>query len=84
MEQLSGLDGVRRIPMMGGYIFYIHDRVFGGIYESCDLMIKITETSRKYMPDSVPEPPLEGPGTCFPARSWRIGNCCTEIVFSLV
>lgn len=62
MEQLSGLGGVRRIPMMAGCIFYIHDRVFGGIYESCDLMIKIIEPSRKYMPNSVPEPPLEGQG----------------------
>ena len=90
MEQLSGLDGVRRIPMMGGYIFYIHDRVFGGIYESCDLMIKITEPSRKYMPNSVPEPPLEGQGhaslhdpggqgTSSPLRSYSISNDLEEL-----
>ena len=60
MGQLSGLDGVRNIPMMGGYVFYYNDRVFGGIYESGELLVKITSASRKYMPDSVPSLPYEG------------------------
>lgn len=60
MDQLSGLPGVRNIPMMGGYIFYYNDRIFGGIYESGELLIKITETSKKYMPDSESELPYEG------------------------
>ena len=59
-DQLAGLDGISSRPMMGGYIFYIHGRVFGGIYDSGELMIKITETSRRCMPDSVPTPPLPG------------------------
>ena len=60
MDQLSGLSGVRKLPMMGGYLFYYNDRVFGGIYSSGELLIKITEASKKYMPDSEPEPPYEG------------------------
>lgn len=60
MDQLAGLPGVRNIPMMGGYIFYYNDRIFGGIYESGELLIKVTETSRKYMPDSEPVLPYEG------------------------
>ena len=60
MEQLSGLPGVRNIPMMGGYIFYYNERIFGGLYGSGELLIKITETSRQYMPDSEPEPPYDG------------------------
>lgn len=60
MDQLSDLPGVRNIPMMGGYIFYYNERIFGGIYGSGELLIKITETSRKYMPDSAPELPYEG------------------------
>jgi len=59
MEQLSDLGEVRNIPMMGGYIFYYRERIFGGIYES-GFLVKITEASKKYMPDSVPEPPYEG------------------------
>lgn len=58
-EQLSGLDEVRKIPMMGGYIFYYKERIFGGIYGS-GFMVKITKSSQYYMPDSVPAPPYDG------------------------
>ncbi len=37
MDQLSDLSGVRQIPMMGGYIFYYNERIFGGIYGSGEL-----------------------------------------------
>ena len=60
LDQLSDLGEVRCIPMMGGYLFYIDDRVFGGIYDSGSLMVKITPASRRAMPDAVPEPPYEG------------------------
>lgn len=59
MEQLSELGDVRNIPMMGGYIFYYRERIFGGIYDN-GFMVKITEASKKFMPDSVAEPPYEG------------------------
>ena len=58
-DQLSGLDAIRKIPMMGGYIFYYRERIFGGIYGD-GFMVKITEASKKYMPDSVPQPPYPG------------------------
>jgi hypothetical protein len=32
MDQLSDLENVRNIPMMGGYIFYYKERIFVGIY----------------------------------------------------
>ena len=32
-DQLSGLTGVRSIPMMGGTIFYYREKIIGGIYE---------------------------------------------------
>lgn len=59
MDQLAELEGVRNIPMMGGYVFYYNERIFGGIYGN-GFLVKITEASRKYMPDSEPEPPYEG------------------------
>ena len=59
MEQLSELEEIRNIPMMGGYIFYYRERIFGGIYGG-GFMVKITEASRKYMPDSIAEPPYGG------------------------
>lgn len=59
MEQLSELSDIRSIPMMGGYIFYYKNRIFGGIYEP-GFMVKITEASKRYMPDSEPECPFQG------------------------
>ena len=47
------------IPMMGGYVFYYKERIFGGIYGN-GFLVKITETSKKFMQDSEPEPPYEG------------------------
>ena len=59
MEQLSDLGDVRNIPMMGGYIFYYKERIFGGIYGN-GFMVKITEASKKYMPESMGEPTYDG------------------------
>ena len=59
MDQLSDLEEIRNIPMMGGYIFYYKERIFGGIYGN-GFLVKITEASQKHMADSVPEPPYEG------------------------
>ncbi len=59
MEQLSDLMEIRNIPMMGGYIFYYRERIFGGIYEN-GFMVKITKASKYYMPDSLPEAPYKG------------------------
>lgn len=59
MDQLSDLENIRNIPMMGGYIFYYKERIFGGIYGN-GFMVKITEASKRYMPDSESEPPYEG------------------------
>lgn len=58
-EQLAALEDVRSIPMMGGYIFYYKERIFGGIYEN-GFMVKITKAGKKYMPDSNPECPYAG------------------------
>ena len=58
-DQLSALPGVRSIPMMGGYIFYYNERIFGGIYEP-GFMVRDTKASRAAMPDSEPVPPYEG------------------------
>lgn len=59
MERLSGLGEVRSISMMGGYLFYYKERIFGGIYEN-GFLVKDTKAARNYMPDSTPEPPYEG------------------------
>lgn len=59
MEQLADLGEVRNIPMMGGYVFYYRERIFGDIYGN-GFLVKVTEASKRFMPDSVPEPPYDG------------------------
>lgn len=59
LGQLSELEGVRCAPMMGGYIFYIHDRIFGGIYET-GFLVKDTPAAREHMPDAVLTPSEPG------------------------
>ncbi len=86
MEQLAELDDVRNIPMMGGYIFYYKERIFGGIYAN-RFMVKITEASKKSMPDSIPEPPYEGakpmlPVTILDDRE-KLQNMVTEMYSEL-
>ena len=51
IEQLSGLEKIRHIPMMGGWLFYYKERIIGGIYGD-GFAVKDTGAARKYMPDS--------------------------------
>ena len=37
LDQLSDLGEVRCIPMMGGYVFYYRERIFGGIYHAAHM-----------------------------------------------
>lgn len=47
LEKLDLLDNIRCISMMGGYLFYYNDILFGGIYDS-RFLIKIVETNKEY------------------------------------
>ncbi len=50
-DQLASLPGVRSRAMMGGYVFYCQDRIFGGIYEA-GMLIKNVPAARAAMPDA--------------------------------
>lgn len=50
-EQLSGLEDMRYIPMMGGWLYYYKDKIIGGIYGD-GFAVKDTKAARRYMPDS--------------------------------
>ena len=58
MEQFDSIDGVTSRPMMGGYIFYYKNKIFGGIYEP-GFMVKITAASKKYLPKADSMPPYK-------------------------
>ena len=59
LEQLSLLEGVSHRAMMGEYILYYRDRVFGGIYDD-RFLVKPVNAARKLMPDASLEKPYDG------------------------
>ena len=59
LEQLSGLDNIKNRAMMGEYILYYRDKIFGGIYDN-RLLVKPVPSAIKLMPDAEMELPYEG------------------------
>lgn len=56
LEQLRGLDDITCKPMMGEYILYYQDVIFGGIYDD-RLLIKKTKSNEKYnLDEEIPYP----------------------------
>ena len=54
LEQLGLLDNINCKPMMGEYLLYYNDILFGGIYDD-RLLVKKVENNKKYnMKDSIP------------------------------
>ena len=51
LEQLDFSDNITVKPMMGEYLLYKSGVLFGGIYDN-RLLIKITDTNKKYGLDS--------------------------------
>ena len=47
LEQLDLLDNITYKAMMGEFLLYYNDVLFGGIYDN-RLLIKIVDTNRKY------------------------------------
>ena len=82
MEQLEGLEDVRRIPMMGGYLFYYRERIFGGIYGN-GFLVKDTPAARKAMPGSVPEPPYAGAKSMLPVTILEDREALQAMVVSM-
>lgn len=54
LGQLSILEDIKCRPMMGEYLLYYKDTLFGGIYDD-RLLVKKTENNKKYnMEDAIP------------------------------
>lgn len=47
LDKLSILETIKCRPMMGEYLLYYNDILFGGIYDN-RLLIKIVESNKKY------------------------------------
>lgn len=57
LEQLSGLSGISYRPMMGEFLLYLDDVLFGGIYDD-RLLVKKTEANAKFT--MMEAPPYDG------------------------
>ena len=56
LEQLSIVKGITYKPMMGEYLLYYNDVLFGGIYDD-RLLVKKTDTNNEYeMEEAIPYP----------------------------
>ena len=54
LEQLNLLDNITYKAMMGEFLLYYNDVLFGGIYDN-RLLIKIVDTNKKYnMQEQIP------------------------------
>ncbi len=54
LEQLKSLDNITCKSMMGEYLLYRNNILFGGIYDD-RLLVKIVESNKKYnMRESIP------------------------------
>lgn len=59
LDLLSGLDGISYRAMMGEYVLYYQDRVFGGIYDD-RFLVKPVKAAVAMLPDAEREIPYEG------------------------
>ena len=54
LEQLGLLDNITCKPMMGEFLLYYNDVLFGGVYDN-RLLVKKVETNKKYnMQEQIP------------------------------
>ena len=59
LDQLSDLGGIAYKPMMGEYLLYYQEKLFGGIYDD-RLLVKPTKSAREMLPDAPLALPYEG------------------------
>lgn len=59
LEQLSEAGEITYRAMMGEYLLYYRDKLFGGIYDD-RFLVKITASSEKLLADAPREEPYEG------------------------
>ena len=56
LDELKILDDITCKPMMGEYLLYYHNTLFGGIYDDI-FLVKITDNNQKYhLKEVIPYP----------------------------
>lgn len=78
MDQLAELGGASYRAMMGEYVLYYQGKVVGGIYDD-RLLVKITKSSERFIPDAPRVIPYEGAKEMLEADVDRRELLCTLI-----
>lgn len=64
LDQLTGMEGISYRAMMGEYILCYKNKVIGGIYDN-RFLLKITESSERFVPNAKIEIPYEEAKKCY-------------------
>jgi len=48
LDQLNSLDNITCRPMMGGYLLYYNNVLFGGLYSDDNFLVKKVDSNKKY------------------------------------
>ena len=80
MDQLSPLGEVSFRAMMGEYIIYYQGKIVGGIYDD-RFLVKVTESSRRLLPDAPLETPYEGAKEMIMVEDVDDGDLLCRLVF---
>ena len=82
LEQLSRVDGITCRAMMGEYIIYMNGKIAAYV---CDnrLLLKITPSAKRLMPDAPEEPPYEGAKNMLLCENIDDGGFLTELFYAV-
>ena len=79
LGQLSGLDDISYKTMMGEYILYHKQKIFGGVYDD-RFLVKPVKAAIIRMPNAVYELPYEGAKKMLPVDCLDDKDCLSELV----
>ena len=59
LDQLAGVEGLTHRAMMGAFLFYVHGKIVGGLYDD-RLLVKSVPAARALLPGAPEELPYPG------------------------
>ena len=82
LDQLSGLEGILYRAMMGEYLLYYNDKLFGGIYDD-RFLVKVTASSLELLPDEPQEIPYDGAKPMISVTEIANKNYLRELILAM-
>lgn len=82
-NKLSEIEGIRLSKMMGEYLLYCHGKIVGGLYDN-SLLVKITPSAQRLLPNASPLPPYPGAKTLLPVADLDDFEFLRGLILSVV